>query len=99
MAQRQCDLEKYINKVLNEKEGVVTEEDQNSKKCRICGIIVSKGNFSRHASYHRKCKFCDDFHYLKDLKDGKCPVYNELLFRFFPSAAELKINIYDRNLL
>jgi hypothetical protein len=94
MTQRQCDLEKYIAQILAEKREE-NQKEPKSKKCKICNVTVSKGNFSRHATYHRKCKFCDDFHTLKDLKDGKCPVYNELLRKFFPTAVHLKINLFD----
>jgi hypothetical protein len=99
MAQIQCDLQKYFKKIISTREEEEGDDDfdleAGSRVCKICEKIVSKGNFTRHASYHLRCNFCSGFHYLKDLKEGKCPAYNELMARFFPSAAQLKINLFD----
>ena len=91
MAQKQVDLLLYVSKLLEQSEDSPQEKNN---VCQICEKTVSQGNTARHATYHRKCDFCNDYHYLKDLYSGKCPVYNVLLKKFFPSASDLKIKLF-----
>jgi hypothetical protein len=93
MAQILVELDNYIGEVFSKKDREFVEREK-PKICEICGKKVSKGNTGRHAGYHRKCNFCQTFHYLKDLRNGVCPVYNVLLHKFFPSANDLKIKIF-----
>lgn len=95
MAQKEVDVKNYVTAVVEGKgAGKSARLKGKHRICRLCLSEVAVRNGSRHASYHRRCNFCDTFHYLKDLQSGKCPVYNSLLDRFFPSAKSLKIKIF-----